>query len=1003
MSYIGKNPKADTLNLTPQSALPTTPSEGMLWRSDGTVRGVGLFEYKSGNWIQVDEQLGDSDTLDLQTADGCNLTYNANWYCVGSVNIQGRSDTWGAEREDLSGTGTNDFITLSTTAADLLNSNGVSVIKFAPTDATAGRNAYFGKRIDLQQGWRGSNLVVEFRYKTAETSGDTTGTDWLFVARDASLPPLEIASQGTNTLTTSALAAVVAEDGTTSVYQAPAVGDAIMLTDTSNNTYIRYITVVTGTANAGGTPVITYSGTDLTLPTGTDANATAMPGIFTSLTQYLPASDDQGSSYKAQVKTDTDTKTIEYGIMHISTQTDQQIYVDNLLLSANKFLQASSQFKSECWEVENSSDFYDAVGDEANWDKSLLVPRGGSPAIDDSKVLEIAEINSGTTFGTVTGMRARVDCKLDVQFSGELNDSAFIGLYTIMENNSPFAMAHNETSATGDGINVSIAASICLSKDEYIWVRSNGLNARTGAASIVATPQVSPVILLESQDEIFTDWVSYDITRMKKTASDANHDSTGFGTNECNEARWRRVGDSMEIQWNFRQSTAGNAGTDGTYVIPLPDGYSIDTTKVGASDFSSTNAGVTVGYGRISASADTLGAQTKPAFPQVTEGVTWGLQLGLVAVASNLLDDTYHMWASGVFDLGTNPLAITMSAKVPIQGWNANFNPLLSMPLVEIGGNTEQGLWETAAGYSTAATKTQYFSNETFSTISSLGTVVNNSTDGWKFTASQKCKVTAVQVVASSAAGSYWGWSLNATSITTSIDALSFANGRRVVEGNDDANSIATIPITTLMEPGDVLRPQGGASTLNLTSYQSVQIVVEKDFSNTNMAHIIKPAVACLINSQNAGSTGGTIAAGTSWTSLKLNVAFGETWFVTGAFDGNGGTNTNFTLEPGTYECDMVCPVWSSGVNGLGQMALYNVTDSTYVEGSMFGNYYNDATAAGGGTFISGFTFTITASKEYRMVAGSKITATAGTYTSTGVPSGPALLPHNHIKIRKLK
>ena len=162
MSYIGKNPKADTLNLTPQSSLPTTPSEGMLWRSDGTVRGVGLFEYKSGNWIQVDEQLGDSDTLDLQTADGCNLTYNANWYSSGSLNIQGRSDTWGAEREDLSGTGTNDFITLSTTAADLLNSKGVAVIKFAPTDATAGRNSYFGRRVDLQQGWRGSNLVVEF-------------------------------------------------------------------------------------------------------------------------------------------------------------------------------------------------------------------------------------------------------------------------------------------------------------------------------------------------------------------------------------------------------------------------------------------------------------------------------------------------------------------------------------------------------------------------------------------------------------------------------------------------------------------------------------------------------------------------------------------------------------------------------------------------------------------------------------------------------------------------
>jgi hypothetical protein len=277
MSYIGKNPKADTLNLTPQSALPTTPSEGMLWRSDGTVRGVGLFEYKSGNWIQVDEQLGDSDTLDLQTADGCNLTYNANWYSSGSLNIQGRSDTWGAEREDLSGTGTNDFITLSTTAADLLNSNGVSVIKFAPTDTTAGRNAYFGRRFDLQQGWRGSNLVVEFRYKTAETSGDTTGTDWLFVARDASLPILEISAQGTNTLDAGTVANVYAEDGTTSVYQTPAVGDSILLTDTSNNTYLRYITALSGTLAAGSTNmVVTYSGADLTLPTGTTVNATAV-------------------------------------------------------------------------------------------------------------------------------------------------------------------------------------------------------------------------------------------------------------------------------------------------------------------------------------------------------------------------------------------------------------------------------------------------------------------------------------------------------------------------------------------------------------------------------------------------------------------------------------------------------------------------------------------------------------------------------------------------------
>jgi hypothetical protein len=164
-------------------------------------------------------------------------------------------------------------------------------------------------------------------------------------------------------------------------------------------------------------------------------------------------------------------------------------------------------------------------------------------------------------------------------------------------------------------------------------------------------------------------------------------------------------------------------------------------------------------------------------------------------------------------------------------------------------------------------------------------------------------------------------------------------------------------------------------------------------------------SVCVISQAQNApGSAGGgAISAGTSWTVLKLNVVIGETWFVTGGFDGSGGTNTNFTLAGGTYECDMVCPIYASGANAFSSMALYNVTDSSVVKHSIAGNFYHDSGHVGGDTFTSHFVFSISSSKTFQMVAGSYITAYAGVYTGSGIPTGPSEFIFNHIKVRKIK
>ncbi len=51
------------------------------------------------------------------------------------------------------------------------------------------------------------------------------------------------------------------------------------------------------------------------------------------------------------------------------------------------------------------------------------------------------------------------------------------------------------------------------------------------------------------------------------------------GTNTTDSVRWRRVGDTMEMRWNYVQTAAGVAGS-GNYLITIPGGYSVDTAKL---------------------------------------------------------------------------------------------------------------------------------------------------------------------------------------------------------------------------------------------------------------------------------------------------------------------------------------------------------------------------------------------------------------------------------------
>jgi hypothetical protein len=80
--------------------------------------------------------------------------------------------------------------------------------------------------------------------------------------------------------------------------------------------------------------------------------------------------------------------------------------------------------------------------------------------------------------------------------------------------------------------------------------------------------------LLISIKPAISDWVTFTPT-ITATANPTT------GTVTFNVARWRRVGGTMELEWDYAQSAAGTDGT-GTYQFLIPAGQSIDTTILGA-------------------------------------------------------------------------------------------------------------------------------------------------------------------------------------------------------------------------------------------------------------------------------------------------------------------------------------------------------------------------------------------------------------------------------------
>lgn len=148
---------------------------------------------------------------------------------------------------------------------------------------------------------------------------------------------------------------------------------------------------------------------------------------------------------------------------------------------------------------------------------------------------------------------------------------------------------------------------------------------------------------------ILSEWTSYSLSISGTTTNPTK------GTTTQDTAFWRRVGDSMEMRYDYAQTVAGADGS-GTYLFSIPAGLTIDTAKIGAVN---TICSAVVGDGFVAYS--TVIYQTNVAV----------YDTGNVFLPSaTAVNGTQTLFGSATGGLANATVQYSFRAKVPIDGWN---------------------------------------------------------------------------------------------------------------------------------------------------------------------------------------------------------------------------------------------------------------------------------------------------------------------------------------------
>ena len=173
MSYIGKNPKVDSVKLTGASTAASGTEEGQLYYNTGTGSiSKGLKVFKNSQFVSIDKQLGDSDTFhllkaaDISTAEWSAARNSTSTSFLNQNSVPFETTTASGVAGTFSNSSTNDAL-LTDESADL-------VFAYKSSGTSDDAQEYFGIPLTIPKAFRGGNIVLSFVYRTENDGSDAT-------------------------------------------------------------------------------------------------------------------------------------------------------------------------------------------------------------------------------------------------------------------------------------------------------------------------------------------------------------------------------------------------------------------------------------------------------------------------------------------------------------------------------------------------------------------------------------------------------------------------------------------------------------------------------------------------------------------------------------------------------------------------------------------------------------------------------------------------------------
>lgn len=155
-----------------------------------------------------------------------------------------------------------------------------------------------------------------------------------------------------------------------------------------------------------------------------------------------------------------------------------------------------------------------------------------------------------------------------------------------------------------------------------------------------------------------TDWIEYPATLGASTTPPT------LGTTTRNKFQWRRVGSDMEIRYDLEQTSAGTTGS-GNYLIPLPTGYQIDTTKMPVP----VNPAVLFDTSRAGSG---ISSNTRDITSNGSNLIVYPFSATALGFALQNTSFIFEPIGSANYALNNADMLYSIVARVPIVGWDAN-------------------------------------------------------------------------------------------------------------------------------------------------------------------------------------------------------------------------------------------------------------------------------------------------------------------------------------------